>query len=80
MLPGQITIFSEPVIIVLIKNLNTFQDFREKTKSLTFIQAAYRTKSVTANGIAAPNLNGDIVITVRKENTDLLFTVNNSKY
>jgi hypothetical protein len=53
----------------------TFQDFREKTKSLTFIQAAYRTKSVTANGIAAPNLNGDIVITVRKENTDLLFTV-----
>ena len=42
---------------------------------LTFIQAAYRTRTVTANGISAPNLKGDLVITVKTELKSLLFTI-----
>ncbi len=54
---------------------DTFIEFRDKTKSLTFIQAAYRTKSVTASGVAAPNLKGDIVVTVETQLGTTLFSI-----
>ncbi len=54
---------------------STFIDFKEKTKSLTFIQAAYRTKSVTASGVAAPNLIGDIIVSVKSQFGPTLFSV-----
>ncbi len=57
------------------KDSEIYQDHYGKIKSLTFIQAAYRTKSVTASGIAAPNLQGDIVITIKDQFGGLLFKV-----
>ena len=59
----------------LDKDSQSYKDFRDKFSKLTFIQAAYRTRTVTANGISAPNLKGDLVITVKTELKSLLFTI-----
>ena len=57
------------------KDSETYQNYNDKIKSLSFIQAAYRTKSITASGVAAPNLQGDIVVTVNDQFGGLLFKV-----
>jgi len=43
----------------------TYQDYKDKIKSLTFVEAAYRTDSVKINGQSTNNLTCDINITVR---------------
>src|SRR5512139_1495353 len=49
-------------------NDEDFQKYRDKIKRVTFIEAAWRTKSVSSN------LRGTIVLTLRDENGNLLFS------
>ncbi len=72
---GSNTTISGSGPICLNKDSQTFQDYQDKIKGLKFIQAAFRIDSVTASGISAPNLKGDIVITLNNQNNLPLFSV-----
>ena len=61
--------------ICLNEDSPTYRDYKDKIKSLTFIQAAFRFDSVIASGISAPNLKGDFIITVSGENYSELFSI-----
>jgi hypothetical protein len=50
-----------------LNNDETFQKNREKLKQVTFVEAAWRTKSVSAN------LQGTIELTLQDQNGNLLF-------
>lgn len=59
-------------------NSETYKDYKDKIKTLTFVEAAYRTLSINANN---QNIAGDINVTVRIPGGSTLFsyTINNVK-
>lgn len=52
-----------------LSNTQEYADNQNKINSVKFLTAAYQTTS-----ISSPDLNGDIEITLKKQNGDLLFT------
>jgi len=54
--------------VFCLNNDQEFQEYRDKMKKVTFIEAAWRTKAVSAN------LQGNITLSLRDGNGNLLFT------
>jgi hypothetical protein len=52
----------------------TYQDYKDKINSLTFVEAAYRTLSVKANNQITTSLNCDINVTIERPDGTLLFS------
>jgi len=74
-IPMSVEIISQgsnsPIIqpeVFCLNNNQEFQDYRDKMKKVTFIEAAWRTKAVSSN------LQGNITLSLRDGNGNLLFT------
>ncbi len=67
---GSNSSITQPESFCLDKASDTYQSYRDKINSLSFIQAAYRTISVSD-----PSLKGDINLTVMDINGNSLFSL-----